>query len=241
MLNIINSHIISIIIFFPFITSLLLLIKPQLRHAQQLALLSTLFTFIISGYIWYQFDPNTYQLQFYESYPWISELGIQYTVGIDGINLLLVMLTTFLTPIIIGSISNKANNKNRLLSLILFIESGIIGAFTSFDLILFCFFWELILIPIYIIIGMWGEKNRTYASNQFIIFNVLGSLLLLFAVISIVNLHYNEFGFYSSNILKLYKTTSLPKQWQHWLFIAFAIAFAIRAPIWPFHSWLPLP
>ncbi|MBP9706707.1 MAG: NADH-quinone oxidoreductase subunit M [Oligoflexales bacterium] len=234
------DHILSLTIFLPMIFGLIVLAAPSLQGAKIIAMLGALVTFICTIWIWLNFDGSKSDLQFVESYTWIQDLGIRYIVGIDGLSLLLVVLTGFLTPLMLLSLwKNSESNQKYFLSLFLFLECGMLGALLAFDLVFFYIFWEAMLIPMYFIIGIWGGKERIYAANKLFIYTVFGSLLLLVAAIVLYLEHFQQAGFYSTSLLDLYKIAPNLGEKQNWLFAAFALAFAIKVPIWPFHTWLP--
>lgn len=235
----VNSFILSFITFMPLVTCLGIVVVKNLRLAKNLAMGGAILTFLGTLHVWFYFDPATPGLQFTEIYPWIPEFGISYFMGVDGLNLLLVVLTGFLTPLILLSVQHISDGRQRgFLALFMALESGMMGALVAFDLVFFYVFWEVMLIPMYFIIGIWGGANRIYAATKFIIYTVIGSLLMLVAAIALYILYYQQTGTYSTNLLDLY-TTQTPYSLQMWLFAAFAIAFAIKVPIFPFHTWLP--
>ncbi len=196
-------------------------------------------TFFASLHVWYWFDSQTPGLQFGESYDWIPAFGIRYIMGVDGLSLLLLMLTTFLTPLILLSVWHLEDRKQKaFLALFMTLECGMLGSLVAFDFVFFYLFWEAMLIPMYFIIGIWGGTNRVYATTKFIIYTFAGSLLMLIAAVVLYVLHYEKTGVYSTSLLDLYQVTPLYET-QLWLFAAFAIAFAIKVPVFPFHTWLP--
>lgn len=236
----INSSIVSIIIFLPLIVAVLALFSPSVRLSKWIALGGSLVTFIASLHIWFHFDAKSSALQFVEVYDWLPSMGIKYLVGVDGLNLLLVMLTSFLTPCVLVSLwESKVTYIKPFLSLLLVLETGMIGALVAFDLVFFYVFWEVMLIPMYFIIGIWGGSNKIYATTKFVLYTVFGSLLMLVAAIVLYLVHYEEHGFYSTSLLDLYKITQMGLSTQSYLFLAFSLAFAIKVPLWPFHTWLP--
>ena len=208
--------------------------------AQTVSIVGSLITFMLSLHIWYYFNPETSSLQFVETYKWLPSFGFEYFVGVDGLNLLLILLTTFLTPCVLLSLYGSSQPYLKtFMSLLLLLETGMLGALVAFDLVFFYVFWEVMLIPMYFIIGVWGGSNRVYATTKFVIYTVIGSLLMLVAAIALYILHQKSFGFYSTNLLNLYKLKISDLETQNLLFLAFALAFAIKVPIWPFHTWLP--
>ncbi len=240
MMEWLNSHILSLLCFLPLLFAVGVLATPSQRIAHLFALGASVFLLVVSLHLWFHFDTQTAALQFVEKYPWIPSLGIEFFAGVDGLNLLLIILTTFLTPCVLLSLwGSEQPNLKALLAALLFLETGMIGALVAFDLVFFYVFWEVMLIPMYFIIGIWGGSNRIYATTKFVIYTVFGSLLMLAAAIALYVAHFHEHGFYSTNLLDLYKVTSLSLETQSYLFLAFALAFAIKVPVWPFHTWLP--
>jgi NADH-quinone oxidoreductase subunit M len=194
---------------------------------------------IFSLYIYFNFDPASASMQFSINKTWIENLGINYHLGIDGISLFLVLLTTFLTPLAIlsswSAITEKV--KGYYISM-LFLETGMIGVFVSMDLFLFYVFWELMLIPMYFLIGIWGGPRRIYATVKFVLFTMTGSLLMLVAILVLYFMNHTYTGTYTFNLLEI-NNLPIPLGAQFWLFFAFALAFAIKVPMFPFHTWLP--
>ena len=195
--------------------------------------------FIISLPLFFYFDPTTYHMQFVERVPWIKSLGFQYYVGVDGISLFLVLLTTFLTPIAQLSTWKAIDKKVKLFNIvILLMQTGMLGVFISLDVFLFYVFWELQLIPMYLMIGIWGGPNRVFATMKFFLYTFAGSVFMLVAIMALYFLHHKYTGTYTMDMVKLMQQP-LPHHLQLWLFLAFFIAFAIKVPMWPFHTWLP--
>jgi NADH-quinone oxidoreductase subunit M len=234
------EHILSVIIFLPLLSALLSLLIADCNFCHKLHIAVASLVFLLSLYLWKVFDTTATGLQFFESYVWIPSAGIRYIVGVDGINLMLVVLTTFLVPIsLISIISSKMKNKKAFLSLIMFLETGMLGALVAFDLVFFYVFWEVMLIPMYFMIGIWGGAERIYATTKFVIYTVFGSLLMLVAAMALYVIYYKQSGIYSTSLLDLYKVNIVGMNTELLLFAAFALAFAIKVPIWPFHTWLP--
>ena len=194
----------------------------------------------LSWTLWGSYDPSGAAFQLTETIPWIPDLGIHYAVGIDGISLLLILLTTVLTPVIILSATPAIHERlNQYLGWMMVLESAMIGTFVALDTFLFYVFWELMLIPMYFLIGIWGGERRIYATIKFFIYTMLGSLLMLVAVLGLYFLYAEQNnGQYSALLVDLY-TLDVPYNAQLWLFAAFALAFAIKVPMWPLHTWLP--
>src|SRR5512134_1925052 len=174
-----------------------------------------------------------------ERTPWIPAFGIDYYVGVDGISLLLVVLTGFLTPIALLSSWESVEKKVKEFSIfILALEAAMLGVFVSLDLFLFYVFWDAMLIPMYFLIGVWGYDRRIYAAVKFMLYTMAGSVLMLVAILGLAYLHSQATGAYSFDYLRLLSLEIAPAT-QYWWFLAFALAFAIKVPLFPFHTWLP--
>src|SRR5205823_6100250 len=170
---------------------------------------------------------------------WIPQWGIQYALGVDGISLWLVLLTTLLTPIVLLSSWNSiAKHPKEYVIAMLILEAAMIGAFLALDLILFYVFFELMLLPMYLIIGVWGGQNRIYAAVKFFLFTIAGSLLMLLGILYVAFLQFHHSGTPSFAIIDFYGLDIAPKA-QALLFTAFSLAFAIKVPLFPLHTWLP--
>lgn len=238
-MNFINAHILSFLTFFPLLAMIGVLVIPTLAAARIVAMAATVICFLGGLHVWYWFDGSTSALQFVEAYEWIPSFGVKFIMGIDGLSLLLVVLTTFLMPLVLISQWHvKDDRQKTFIALLLALESGMLGALVSFDVVFFYVFWEAMLIPMYFIIGVWGGKRRIYAATKFVLYTVIGSLLMLAAAVVLYYMHYKQTGVYSTSLLDLY-AVKVPLHSQIWLFAAFAIAFAIKVPLWPFHTWLP--
>jgi NADH-quinone oxidoreductase subunit M len=222
----------------PLIAGLVLLLVPA-RLAKYVALAASLIEFGLSVPLWWTFVPAD-GMQFMADRAWIAGWGIRYTVGMDGISLFLVLLTTFLMPLsILGSWSYITKREGGFYSLLLVLTTGMIGVFVALDLFLFYVMWEVMLIPMYFIIGVWGGENRLYAAIKFFLYTFFGSLLMLVAII-VLYLHAGRVtGIYSFSYAHLLGQVALlgPSAW--WLFAAFFLAFAIKVPLFPLHTWLP--
>ncbi len=194
--------------------------------------------FVISLALWARFDPAVGGMQFVERKSWIASLGIQYFVGIDGISLWLVLLTTFLTVICVVSSWGVEKQVKEYMLFFLVLETGMLGALISLDLILFYIFWEAMLIPMYFLIGVWGGTDRIYAAVKFFIYTMVGSLLMLVAILVLYFLNIKAGNPATFDLLQLYQLPIAPNV-QFWMFAAFCLAFAIKVPMWPLHTWLP--
>ena len=223
------------IIIIPIIASLLigLLGKDYLRLNYFIALSSSLIVFLLSLYLLYLFDPLSTEYQFQTQMNWITQFNIQYFIGIDGISLPLILLTTFITPlVIITSNTSQKKDLHQYLAAFLILETLMIGVFSSLDAFLFYIFWEAMLIPMFIIIGVWGGKNRIYATVKFFLYTFLGSVFMLLALIYL----YFKTGSYAIND---FYNANLSLNEQIIIFLAFLFAFGVKIPMWPVHTWLP--
>jgi NADH-quinone oxidoreductase subunit M len=232
--------ILSIITFLPLFGAITLFFLPKDRKGllYGLALGCALLTFLVSLVLFFRFDAHAAGPQFTEHAAWLG-FGIQYHLGIDGISLFLVLLTTFLMPVAILSSWSAIGTKLReYLIFMLVLETGCIGVFIALNLFLFYVFWEAMLIPMYFLIGIWGGKRRIYATMKFVLVTMFGSLLMLVAIFVLAQLFYRQTGGYSLNLFDFYGLRIGP-QTQTWLFLAFSLAFAIKVPMFPFHTWLP--
>jgi NADH-quinone oxidoreductase subunit M len=218
--------------------ALLLFSRRQRQLLFAVALSASLVNFLWSLNILGQFDGTKGEMQLIERVPWMPYYGIEYAVGIDGISLFLILLTTLLMPIAILASWSVHDKVKEYLFFMLLLESGMLGAFVALDLFLFYVFWEVMLVPMYFLIGVWGGARRIYAALKFVVYTMAGSLLMLVAIIYLATRHAEVTQVLTFNLLELYNL-HLPAQEQAWLFFAFALSFAIKVPIFPFHTWLP--
>ena len=229
-----NFPIISSLILLPSIGALFLFFinSKNIAGIKYVSLFVSIINFLISIYLWLIFDQSSYEFQFVESRVWIKDF-INYKVGVDGISILFIILTTFITPLCILSVNSSIKNRlKEFLIAILLMETLMIGVFCSLDLVIFYLFFEGGLIPMFLIIGIWGGERRVYSAFKFFLFTLLGSVLMLIAVISI----YWIAG--TTDVEELYKLGIDPK-YQNLLWLAFFSSFAVKTPMWPVHTWLP--
>jgi len=236
-----SSNLLTVVIFFPLVGVLLLLFLPKgnIRLIRNVALLTALAEFLLSLPIVFRFEDATASMQFVERASWIAGYGIEYHVGVDGISLWLVMLTTFLLPTtILSTYGAVKSHVKEFMIFLLLLESGMVGVFLAMDLFLFYVFWELVLVPMFLLIGVWGTDRCIYSAIKFFLYTFAGSVLMLVAIIALYFHHYDVTGVYTTNLLSMYDLT-IPVKLQFWLFAAFALAFAVKVPMFPFHTWLP--
>ena len=233
-----QSYLLTYLLAIPIIGSILILFinKEKSQLIKNVGLAVSLLAFVISLIIYLGFDNQSSDFQFVNKFNWISGLNISYHVGIDGLSMLLILLTTFLTPLtLISSWSGIKHKVKEFTFFMLFLELGMLGVFASLDMFLFYVFWEAMLIPMYFIIGIWGGERRIYASIKFFIYTMAGSLLMLVAIIWLVVYSAELLGGFTTNLLDLYKTgPTIGTSIQGFLFLAFALSFAIKVPLFPF-------
>ena len=206
--------------------------------AKVAALLSSGFTFLLSLYLWFNFDSTHEGLQLVERLPWIPQFQVEYFLGLDGLNLFFLLIITFITPLaLLGSWNLQMRNWQFQIQMLL-LEIGMLGCFAAFDVVLFYVFFEVMLIPMYFLIGIWGGSNRLYATMKFVIYTMVGSLLMLVALLYTAFIYRELNGAWSFSVLDWYGMDIAPET-QTWLFLGFAVAFAVKIPLFPFHTWLP--
>ena len=230
------DHILSILIFFPAVAAIFgFAIQKDSVRAYGVAVAAI--EFALSLILWYSFDSGVSGMQFMEQIALIPAFGINYTLGIDGISLFIIILASFFTMIGIASLTDTKNVKNMIITL-LFLQMTMVGVFAALDAIVFYVFWELSLVPMLYIIGAWGGPLRIYASVKFFLYTFAGSLVMLVGILFMAYFYYQATGTWSFAILDWYRLI-LPETFQLWLFAAFFIGFAIKVPMFPFHTWLP--
>ncbi len=231
------NHILTILIFFPALAGLMGFLVDK-KSIKPYVVSITLIELFISLYLWYGFNSAEIGMQFVEQANLIEAFGVQYLIGIDGISLFLVILSTFMTLIGVVSISDDTEDLRELLLTILFLEMTMVGVFVVLDAILFYLFWELSLVPMLYIIGAWGGNKRVYASIKFFLYTFTGSIIMLVGMLYMAYLYYQASGTWSFSLLEWYRL-QLPLDYQIWLFVAFFLGLAIKVPMFPFHTWLP--
>jgi NADH-quinone oxidoreductase subunit M len=231
----------SLLIFLPTLGALFILLflrgsgKETANNSRYIALWTSVLTFFVSLVVYAKFDGTVADFQFIERFEWIEGAGIGYYLGIDGISLWFVLLTTLLMPFcILASWESIETKVREYMVLFLVLETLILGVFLSLDFVMFYFFFEAVLIPMFFIIGIWGGKDRVYAAFKFFLYTLLGSVLLLLAMLYI---------YYQANTMAIpelmQKVPTLSLDVQKWLWLAFFASFAVKVPMWPVHTWLP--
>jgi len=230
----------TILLAIPAIGAVLLLFVPRRQTGALFVagLLAAGGEFLWSLEVFRRFDAGNGAMQLIERVPWMPGFGIQYIVGIDGISIFLVLLTTLLMPLAILASWTVRDRVKEYLIFMLLLETGMLGAFVALDLFLFYVFWEVMLVPMYFLIGVWGGTRRIYAALKFVLYTMAGSLLMLVAILYLATRHAQVEQVLTFDLLHLYNL-HLPLQQQTWLFLAFALSFAIKVPLFPFHTWLP--
>ncbi|HEX2591902.1 MAG TPA: NADH-quinone oxidoreductase subunit M, partial [Rhizomicrobium sp.] len=232
------SHILSLATFLPLVGAAAILLlggndETVAKSARWIALFTTLGVFVVSLFIWINFDNNTAQFQMVERYNWLG-YGISYHMGVDGISMLFVVLTAGLMPFcILASWESIETRVREYMVAFLVLETMMIGVFCALDLVLFYLLFEGGLIPMFIIIGVWGGKRRVYASYKFFLYTLLGSVLMLLAILAMW-LHTG-----TTDVEEIINNAHFPVQMQIWLWLAFFASFAVKMPMWPVHTWLP--
>jgi NADH-quinone oxidoreductase subunit M len=245
-MDFLNSHLLSLILFFPTLAALVMLFMPsgESKLHRWFALSASLVPFVLTLVLWNNFDPNKTGFQFEETYVWYQAINSSLHLGVDGISLSMVLLTTLLTPLAILASFSISDKTKAFFMLFLFLETGMLGVFMALDLLIFFVFWEIGLVPMYFIINQWGSANRNYASLKFMIYTMAGSLGLLLAVqmLGVVYKNYDlqyiiaRWNSEPANAMYMGMSIYTVKKIAFW---AFVVAFAIKVPVWPFHTWLP--
>ena len=243
-MDFLNSHLLSLILFIPVLSALVMLFLPkdEVKLLRWFALVASLIPFALSAYLWTQFKSDAAGFQFQEQYTWYAAIGSSLHLGVDGLSLTMVLLTTLLTPLAILASFSVTDRVKPYMMLFLFLETGMLGVFMAIDLLIFFVFWEIGLVPMYFLINQWGSANRNYASIKFMIYTMGGSLGLLLGI-QLLGVLFKTFdlatiitNWNSAQGLLLGFPIATVKTVIFW---AFVIAFAIKVPIWPFHTWLP--
>ncbi|MCO4845629.1 MAG: NADH-quinone oxidoreductase subunit M [Sulfurovum sp.] len=230
------ENILSILVFFPAVAALLGFVVDK-ESARAYGITVAAIEFLLSLWLWFSFDTSNAGMQFVEMIPLIPDMGISYYLGVDGISLFIILMTTLMTLIGMASMGETKNIKNMIVTL-LFLEMTMVGVFVALDAIIFYVFWELSLVPMLYIVGAWGGPLRIYASIKFFLYTFTGSLIMLVGMLFVAYIYHNLTGIWSFAITDWYALV-LPVNYQLWLFAAFFVGFAIKVPMFPFHTWIP--
>ena len=230
-----------LVVWFPALGALFILFfmkKTQEKAIKWAANIITFVAFLFSLPLWFLFDNNGTQFQFRETFDWIPSIGVSYNLGLDGIGLLLVMMTTLLGFIAVLSSWNAITDRiKQYYVFMLLLQTGMLGVFVTLDFFLFYVFWEVMLVPMYFLIGIWGGPRKLYAAIKFFLYTLVGSVLMLLGILAVYFEHIVQMGFPTFDITKLWEINYGPEL--NWVFWAFFIGFAIKVPMFPFHTWLP--
>src|SRR5882757_9577177 len=235
------NHYLSIILFLPLAGALvLLLVNKQNENAiRWIANLVALAGFAISVPLWFWYQPSGADFQFIERAPWIPSVGAEYFLGVDGLSALLILLTTMMGCIAMLSSWNAITERvKEYYIFLLILQTGMLGAFMALDFLLFFLFWEVMLVPMYFLIGIWGSANRLYSAIKFFLYTLVGSVVMLLGILALYFYNHQVTGVYSFDVTLFHKL-NIPADLQWWVFLAFFLGFAIKVPMFPFHTWLP--
>jgi len=235
------NHYLSIILFTPLAGALiLLLVNKQNENAiRWIANLVALIGFAVSVPLWFWYQPSGADFQFVERAPWIPSVGAEYFLGVDGLSTLLILLTTMMGFIaILSSWTAITERVKEYYIFLLVLQTGMLGAFMSLDFLLFFLFWEVMLVPMYFLIGIWGSANRLYSAIKFFLYTLVGSVVMLLGILALYFYNHSLTGVYTFDVTQFHKL-AVPFNLQWWVFLAFFLGFAIKVPMFPFHTWLP--
>jgi NADH-quinone oxidoreductase subunit M len=236
-----NQHYLSLILFTPLAGALILLLvdKRNENAIRWIANLVTLIGFAVSVPLWFWYQPAGADFQFIERASWIPSIGAEYFLGVDGLSVLLILLTTMMGFIaVLSSWTAITERVKEYYIFLLVLQTGMLGAFMSLDFLLFFLFWEVMLVPMYFLIGIWGSANRLYSAIKFFLYTLVGSVVMLLGILALYFYSHSLTGVYSFDVTALHKL-SVPFNLQWWVFLAFFLGFAIKVPMFPFHTWLP--
>ncbi len=236
------SYYLSIILFTPLAGALLLLfVNRQNDNAiRWIANVVAFIGFAISIPLWFWFNPQSAEFQFIERLPWIPSIGAEYFLGVDGFSTLLILLTTMMGFIaILSSWTAITERLKEYYIFLLILQTGMLGAFMALDFLLFFLFWEVMLVPMYFLIGIWGSANRLYSAIKFFLYTLVGSVVMLLGILALYFYQHSQTGVYTFDVTQFQQLTGMPFNLQWWIFLAFFLGFAIKVPMFPFHTWLP--
>src|SRR5258706_1210547 len=235
------THYLSIILFTPLVGAfILLLVDKQNENAiRWIANIVAFVGFVISVPLWFWYNSANPDLQFVERATWIPWIGAEYFIGVDGLSVLLILLTTMMGSIaVLSSWTAITERVKEYYIVLLVLQTGMLGAFMSLDFLLFFLFWEVMLVPMYFLIGIWGSANRLYSAIKFFLYTLVGSVVMLLGILALYFYSHQVTGVYSFDVTLFHKL-NIPADLQWWVFLAFFLGFAIKVPMFPFHTWLP--
>jgi NADH-quinone oxidoreductase subunit M len=235
------SHYLSLILYTPLAGALVLLFvnKQNANAIRWIANVFALAGFLVSVPLWFWYDPANPSFQFVERVPWIPSVGAEYFLGVDGFATLLILLTTMMGFIaVLSSWTAITERVKEYYIFLLMLQTGMLGAFMSLDFLLFFLFWEVMLVPMYFLIGIWGSANRLYSAIKFFLYTLVGSVVMLLGILALYFYNHSVTGVYTFDVTQFHQL-SVPIDLQWWIFLAFFLGFAIKVPMFPFHTWLP--
>ena len=236
-----DSSLLSLILFTPLVGALVLLFVPKRQEdvIRWIANLAVVIGFLVSLPLWFRYDSANPDFQFVERLPWIPSIGAEYFLGVDGFSVLLILLTTLMGVIaVLSSWTAITMRVKEYYIFLLMLQTGMLGAFVSLDFLLFFLFWEVMLVPMYFLIGIWGSDNRLYSAIKFFLFTLVGSVVMLLGILAVYFYNYSVTGVYTFDVTQFHQL-DIPFDMQWWIFLAFFLGFAVKVPMFPFHTWLP--
>src|SRR3954463_8302728 len=235
------SYYLSILLFLPLVGALILLFVPRQNDdaVRWIANIVAFVGFVISIPLWFWFNPQSGDFQLVERAPWIPSIGAEYFLGVDGLSTLLILLTTMMGFIaVLSSWTAITERVKEYYIFLLVLQTGMLGAFMSLDFLLFFLFWEVMLVPMYFLIGIWGSDRRLYSAIKFFLYTLVGSVIMLLGILALYFYSHSVTGVYSFDVTQ-FQQLSIPYNLQWWVFLAFFCGFAVKVPMFPFHTWLP--
>jgi NADH-quinone oxidoreductase subunit M len=236
------SHYLSLLLFLPLVGAFILLFVPKQNEdaIRWIANIVALVGFVISIPLWFWVNPQNADFQLVERAPWIPTIGAEYFLGVDGLSTLLILLTTLMGFIaILSSWTAITERVKEYYIFLLVLQTGMLGAFMSLDFLLFFLFWEVMLVPMYFLIGIWGSANRLYSAIKFFLYTLVGSVVMLLGILALYFYHHSQTNVYTFDVTQFHRLTNMPYNLQWWIWLAFFLGFAIKVPMFPFHTWLP--
>jgi NADH-quinone oxidoreductase subunit M len=236
------SHYLSLLLFLPLVGALILLFVPKQNDdaIRWIANIVAFVGFVVSIPLWFWVNPQNADFQLVERAPWIPTIGAEYFIGVDGLSTLLILLTTLMGFIaILSSWTAITERVKEYYIFLLVLQTGMLGAFMSLDFLLFFLFWEVMLVPMYFLIGIWGSANRLYSAIKFFLYTLVGSVVMLLGILALYFYNYSQTHVYTFDITQFHRLAGMPYNLQWWIWLAFFLGFAIKVPMFPFHTWLP--